>query len=810
MVRIGLTRFVVVAALTALLLSASNSLAQGPPLPPEVGNAVLLATNSIQVDRDVVVLSGDLVVNAASTGPILGEKDLSLDQGVKTPAGFALKANSVDIDKGALVSGVVYYNILQNSGSIGGGLVTPLSLPVFATLPQLLDGTVGTENIAVGNGQTLTLATGNYGNLTIGPGGQLVLSGGTYVFASITAESGSSIIWDGPGDVVVKGPMTLGSLATIGAGAGVTTKHKMFFVHGVNVSIGRDSTIGATIHAPNGSITVDQSSHVTGSLVARNIRISRLSTLELRSGFRNLPPVANSQSLTTNGTAPLSITLTGFDPDADPLTFAIVTPPVNGTLSSITPTGPSSAVVVYTPGSPDPDDAFVFRVIDSEGASAQAVVTINEGSPSTVPDTIIVPDASGEALQNRPTTLTMLAQAPSGVALTFSIVPGSGPSHGTLGPVTQPTQIPPQPATVVYVPELDYSGPDAFDFQACGIISGNQVCDAGTYSITVVATPTEPTELAPDLEVEAAAGVPVPIGLPTAPITSQGAIARFVLRPTAAIQTGAAVAGNVADSTADGVGDNHNALPGPAPGLMSAGVGQSGGAGSNGTTRMEFEWDISNLSGLADQLTSANVLLSTNRGTIDSLNTFFFWVGEDNDGLLTDDDYARGAEQISGVTMPVPPEQPVGADGTFSIDVLSTVRAAMKGGFTHFSIQGRVNETLTGGRGLQVYTTASGNLTLGREPQLGLATAGIVARTFRVLSLPSAGTLRDSNDVLITAVPYTLPSSVLFYHPPLVAALTSFTYEVAEGLLIDTGLVNITVLLGDCATDPRFCDTGRD
>src|SRR5256885_15973687 len=56
----------------------------------------------------------------------------------------------------------------------------------------------------------------------------------------------------------------------------------------------------------------------------------------------------------------------------------------------------------------------------------------------------------------------------------------------------------------------------------------------------------------------------------------------------------------------------HDALP-ISPALMSAGVGQSGGAGSNGTMRMEMEWDVTNFAGSAATLQSATVLLHTNR-----------------------------------------------------------------------------------------------------------------------------------------------------------------------------------------------------
>jgi hypothetical protein len=392
--------------------------------------------------------------------------------------------------------------------------------------------------------------------------------------------------------------------------------------------------------------------------------------------------------------------------------------------------------------------------------------------------------------------------ASNGATLTFSIV-GSGPAHGTLGAITQPSS-PGEPASVVYTPAQDYTGPDSFQFQGCAT-----VCDTGTYTLNVAARTGEPTDLAPDINVSGAAGTDLPIELPGGSTSSQST-GRFVLRPTAAVLVGAAVAGNVADANNDGFGDNHNALPGSAPGLMSAGVGQSGGAGSNGTTRMEIEWDVANFAASANALQSATVLLHTNRGTIDSADTFFYAIGEDNDGQLTDNDYQRPAEQIGNVTMPVPQSQSVGADGTFSFDVLAQLRAALNAGLTHFTVQGRVNESAQGPvRGLQVYTTASGNLGSQFEPQLGLATAGATPpRTYRILSLPAIGTLLDGNTA-ITSVPYTLSSSLVTYQAPNTVAQTSFNYEVSLGQTVDSGLVRISIFARTCATDPTVCNSGR-
>jgi len=60
----------------------------------------------------------------------------------------------------------------------------------------------------------------------------------------------------------------------------------------------------------------------------------------------NHAPVANAQILTVTSGAPAAITLTGSDPENDPLTFEIVTQPTYGMLSGIAPN------VTYTPPTP--------------------------------------------------------------------------------------------------------------------------------------------------------------------------------------------------------------------------------------------------------------------------------------------------------------------------------------------------------------------------------------------------------------------------------------------------------------------------
>ena len=243
----------------------------------------------------------------------------------------------------------------------------------------------------------------------------------------------------------------------------------------------------------------------------------------------------------------------------------------------------------------------------------------------------------------------------------------------------------------------------------------------------------------------------------------------------------------------------------------------TGGPGSNGTVRMQMEWDIVDLSPLANEIESAEVILHTLKGSVDSLDTSFY-VGDFNqDGLLTDSDYQASTALIPGVVMPVPGG--VGTVGTFTFDVTAQLQDAIANGLSFFSIQGRVDEGLAGQgfqRGLQVYTTADGNLAAFLEPQLSITTAGDVhTLTFTIITLPVPGILVDSFGTEITVVPTTLPNRNVTYIPAFeFQGMDSFTFQVDDGLTTATAFIDVVVGtgfgLGDCEHDPAFCDEGRE
>src|SRR5258706_2415872 len=374
--------------LLATLICASSVFAQ--QLSPGVGNAVLLARNSIQIDQSAVVVSGDVIVNNATVGPVLGELALSLDRLATTPAGYKLAATSVDLDQSAVAGGNVYFNTLSNQGTIAGQKFTPLALPVFANLPTVSIRPAGSNNITVSNNGQVTLDEGAYGDLVVGNSATVHLTGGGYAFRSITVKNSGELRYAAPTDIVVSGRVDLGAKAVVQPenNSGLTPAAIRIQVDGINGSDGaltstppavhvrQSGKVFATLYATAGSSVFEQSVEGNGAFLARDILVGRFSHLTINSAFGRAP-TANAQTVFTTGSSPLTITLTGSNPDGGALTFSIVSGPHAGTLSSPGSASASSATVTYTPSSASPPDSFAFRGTNPAGAPGDPIVTIS-------------------------------------------------------------------------------------------------------------------------------------------------------------------------------------------------------------------------------------------------------------------------------------------------------------------------------------------------------------------------------------------------------------------------------------------------
>jgi len=181
----------------------------------------------------------------------------------------------------------------------------------------------------------------------------------------------------------------------------------------------------------------------------------------------NRAPTAFAQSVTLAEDTPLTITLNGSDPDSDPLTFAIATPPTLGSLSAISTTTPHT--VVYTPNAnANGSDSFTFTVSDGAVTSAAATVSV---VITPVNDPPTVADASVVAFSGQSTNITLSATDVDGDALTYTIV--SNPTHGTLSG---------SGAVVSYQSSSDYIGVDGFTYR---VNDGTVNSSTATVNITV-------------------------------------------------------------------------------------------------------------------------------------------------------------------------------------------------------------------------------------------------------------------------------------------------------------------------------------
>ncbi|MDT8439336.1 MAG: tandem-95 repeat protein [Wenzhouxiangellaceae bacterium] len=190
------------------------------------------------------------------------------------------------------------------------------------------------------------------------------------------------------------------------------------------------------------------------------------------------PPLAIAGLASTDEDTPVTITLTGSDADGDSLSFAIGTPPANGSLGAITPIDATTAEVVYTP---DPDfnggDSFSFAVDDGTTASAAAAIsiTVNAVNDPPVADAQLV-----NAVEDTPVTIMLTGSDIDGDSLSFAIA--TTPTNGSLGAITP---IDATSAEVVYTPTTGFVGSDSFSFT---VNDGTLDSTAATVDIDVASS----------------------------------------------------------------------------------------------------------------------------------------------------------------------------------------------------------------------------------------------------------------------------------------------------------------------------------
>ena len=220
----------------------------------------------------------------------------------------------------------------------------------------------------------------------------------------------------------------------------------------------------------------------------------------------------------------------------------------------------ASASVTYDPvDATDAVNSFTFKVTNESTQEAAAVVDINPvGDVQPDPPDIATVEAFDGAAQTTPgvpVTIRLRGDAPCdefdetteslgeclvGVDLTFNIGTACGdtdpgqtndcasPSPGDLSGLTPESADVVRTATVVYDPDTATAGTtDSFEFEVCGEINGDDVCDVATVTVNTEA----PTELAGDLSLSIAPDQEVEIAL----VGNSGGVDGSAMMPAATV-----------------------------------------------------------------------------------------------------------------------------------------------------------------------------------------------------------------------------------------------------------------------------------
>jgi len=183
---------------------------------------------------------------------------------------------------------------------------------------------------------------------------------------------------------------------------------------------------------------------------------SSAATVSINVTSGNQPPIANSQSVSTNEDVEKAITLTGSDPELQQITYIVLTQPAHGSLIGTAP------LITYRPASNYfGSDSFTFKVNDGQIDSNIATVTITVTSVNDAP---VANDLTVGTAVNQSVGIILTGSDVDNDPLTFIVV--TTPQHGNLTG-TSPN--------LNYTPSNNYSGPDSFTYRASDGLSTSSI-----------------------------------------------------------------------------------------------------------------------------------------------------------------------------------------------------------------------------------------------------------------------------------------------------------------------------------------------
>lgn len=286
----------------------------------------LVVTNSIQLDQRARV-TGTVAAKNASTSALLAHSaELSLE--LDAVVSGSVRADTLYLGDRSNISANAQYNSKSGGGTITGTATTPLTVPLSITLPAVPTVNSGIQPISVASNATTTKAAGAYTTVTVAAGSgsgtvtRLILSGGTYHFASIAIGSDARLECSADCEVRVSGAVAVGARSFIGAsGSGLLPSNMRLVVKGANGATGPnglpaafgldvDTRLDAYTYVPNGTIRLGQRGIAKGKVIAKDVYFGTDSSHALFD-----PPVITqhpaSMTKTVGQSATFSVVATG-------------------------------------------------------------------------------------------------------------------------------------------------------------------------------------------------------------------------------------------------------------------------------------------------------------------------------------------------------------------------------------------------------------------------------------------------------------------------------------------------------------------
>ena len=236
-----------------------------------------------------VTLSGNPVVNGAVYSPVGGTGNCS----TKTMTGLSTSGKAQATGGLQALPGSINYPL------------PPAPNPAPPTTTQNISGSCGSISGCSNNGsKTVTLAPGQYGNLSISGGTTVNVSGGSYNINSLTLSGNSTlVVTPNTGAVVVNlgGKSLSGGNAALDVSggsmsnpSGMASNLQLYYAGSQPMKLSGGTGSYAVVYAPNAPINISGGSHFYGSIIGSTVNSSGNTAIHYPT---SLPSIGSGNSI---------------------------------------------------------------------------------------------------------------------------------------------------------------------------------------------------------------------------------------------------------------------------------------------------------------------------------------------------------------------------------------------------------------------------------------------------------------------------------------------------------------------------------